>query len=886
MTLRVDPRSALERRDELRRIAESAAAAGGPDWAAILFPAGELAVAELPGQTAPDVAVLLAALDAHAGLGAHLDALPEALRLHWLSATLGIQRRGPVPDRVIVSVAAEPARRPITVPAGTAMRGGKDVTGAERRYETSQPLTVHGGTLLRVQGYRVISPVQDRTAQWAPGELPKRLLAADGPDTEAAAHVIRMTDSVFAFEGGEMSVLVNFGTAHSREVALEWWYSAPGHPAKAVATPGPAGWTVVLRDGCVGGDFGGPWIEARISAETSDFAGDIAATFRSPVVSVTKRTLRPDRALANGGNVDMGREFQPFGPTPSRGDSFAIASEEAFSKPLARLTITLSQAVGSRPWLLLYDNGFDTVGALAVAISKSGRNSSLRDKIFGKYQEPGPKLLWQRRRGGDWQELGSADPEKGFTSFSVLPPDGGLPHSDPLELGGKASRFVRAYLSRGDFGWSEYLHDLAARKADDPVVEAPTPPLLDGISLSYETSPKAPHSVTVTNGWATNPWPADSMSPFGLTLPPPQATISFALDIPDAGIGAALSAAIDVDPAPLSEALADGESVWERWTSARKWERLDVVDGTHGLRQPGVLQLATDALWQPSAGDGSGPVARWVRLRTNAPDRIGTIRAVHLDAVTATYRSRLPDPARDATPALSLRLDELTGLVTPIPGVVKVTAVGTEPGRGPEDDDAYAVRATALTRHRARAVQPWDYEQLVRTQFPEVAIVRALRRLCGDAEPEPGVTTLVIAPATTDPRPTPTVGLAERVEEFLLPRMPIHSSVSIVAPRYTAVTLDGVVLLARGVPGMVGRDRIRAALEQWLQPIRGEATEFGAPLYASDAITFLESLADVDRLVQLALRVDDQAVDVVTPESCRGLVASSGAHRIEFREQM
>ncbi|MGH3703566.1 MAG: hypothetical protein ACRDT9_02950, partial [Agromyces sp.] len=136
MTARVDPRTAAERQTELLRIAEAVHLPGGPSWSSVLFRDGRLQSPPDPTDGRPDVALLLAALDGHAGLGEHLAALPGALLRHYLGETLGIARRGPLADRVTVAITADPARCPVTIERETPLRGGKDALGAERRYET------------------------------------------------------------------------------------------------------------------------------------------------------------------------------------------------------------------------------------------------------------------------------------------------------------------------------------------------------------------------------------------------------------------------------------------------------------------------------------------------------------------------------------------------------------------------------------------------------------------------------------------------------------------------------------------------------------------------------------------------------------------------------
>jgi hypothetical protein len=99
------------------------------------------------------------------------------------------------------------------------------------------------------------------------------------------------------------------------------------------------------------------------------------------------------------------------------------------------------------------------------------------------------------------------------------------------------------------------------------------------------------------------------------------------------------------------------------------------------------------------------------------------------------------------------------------------------------------------------------------------------------------------------------------------------------------VSVSAHLVLARGVPALVGRQRVLDLLEAWLHPTRTQPLRFGRTLFASEVVAFLESLDVVDRVASFALADADGVVsDPVEVDPDYGLVASSGAHALTVEE--
>ena len=117
--------------------------------------------------------------------------------------------------------------------------------------------------------------------------------------------------------------------------------------------------------------------------------------------------------------------------------------------------------------------------------------------------------------------------------------------------------------------------------------------------------------------------------------------------------------------------------------------------------------------------------------------------------------------------------------------------------------------------------------------------------------------------------------------------MPVTATIAVLSPAYHPVTVTADIVLAPGVPALVGKQEVLDRLEAWLHPAQARPVRFGRPLFASQVVAFLESLDVVDRVAAFALADEDgPAPDPVVPEHAWGLVASSGSHTVSVREQL
>lgn len=901
------PRSAAEVTRELARIASRTEVPGltSPTtpvtWADLLFDADALSDVAEPSQ-----ALLAALADLHPGLEDHLATLTAAGRRWWLETHLGIPRLAAIGDQAVAVATAEPDAAPVVVPSRTQLKGGRTSAGTDRIYTTDATLTVLGATLAGVRGYHADTD-RDHVTEWSDTTEPLTPFATDTP----ASHHLDIVTDLIAFEGGSLSVKVRFESVTAGIAdELEWWYSTVDGLSPAVKTSASDTQVVLRLDGaCQPYPLDGqPVTFLRAALPDGNYpAGALTFRFARAKVSASRDHIPTDGGFYNDGALDVTKEFQPFGPTPRRGDSFYIQSDEAFSKPLSSLTVHLALLDEDEQPLLPVDFASPyqpqilyEVQQFQIELGEAAESYAHFFDLFGG----GPlatALWWQRYVGGAWDTFDTT----GGTFGGDLPGDApstiaGNGVSEPTTVAGVDGRFVRVFLAQGDFGWNAYLQRLAdfaaaAASPGDPQPNPddlipPTPPVVSTLRLSYTTPLVQINDLRVTNGWGRGRLtPGTELRPFFEPLPPstprPAGAVAMGVALDDQVLGSTFSLFLQIDAADACPSLGRPHEVrWQYW-SPSGWTRLNVVDATSGLRQNGLVRFVAPVDWVDGCPDMDQPAGRWLRVVVATPGQVGTLVAVHLDAVLAT---RVPD----ADPNAPLAAEAIKGPRTKIPGVKAITnpAAGL-PGRDPEPDDHYLARASEVTRHRNRAIQAWDYEHLVLAEEPHVAAVRCLPHTDADGNDAPGMVALVVVPRTSELQPSPSVTLTERIGALLRPRMPLHAQVAVVCPSYVTVGIDADIVLAPGVAAADAHASLRAAIDAMLHPLATGAPPFGQALYRSTVVAFMEGRAEVDHVVSLTLKVTTSSgttsgherVDV---DPTRGLIASSGSHDLGLEEQL
>lgn len=188
-----------------------------------------------------------------------------------------------------------------------------------------------------------------------------------------------------------------------------------------------------------------------------------------------------------------------------------------------------------------------------------------------------------------------------------------------------------------------------------------------------------------------------------------------------------------------------------------------------------------------------------------------------------------------------------------------------EGGADGESLTAFEARAPLRLRHRGRALSARDYETLAFEASAAVGFARAIPMRDPTGRTRPGWITLVIVPASKEPRPWPSFGLRRQITAFLSARANASLAaprIWVTGPRYVPVDVDAVVApLDPSQAGTIERS-VREALERFFHPLTGgpagEGWGGGRDVHLSDVAAITEGVSGVDYVEDLQLRSDGE----------------------------
>lgn len=195
------------------------------------------------------------------------------------------------------------------------------------------------------------------------------------------------------------------------------------------------------------------------------------------------------------------------------------------------------------------------------------------------------------------------------------------------------------------------------------------------------------------------------------------------------------------------------------------------------------------------------------------------------------------------------------------PDCVTVTnPVPAEGGAAAETLAGAAGRAVELMSATQRAVTLRDYEKLA-LETPGVRLARATA--LANLHPSfpclkaPGMITLIVLPDMPSPRPSPSHGARRAVASYLRRRRVVGTRVEVVAPTYLEVAVRARVSALPGMNRVNLRQQIVAALDDFLDPLRGgperNGWPFGRDLFRAEVMQVIDEVAGVDYVVALSL---------------------------------
>jgi hypothetical protein len=635
------------------------------------------------------------------------------------------------------------------------------------------------------------------------------------------------------------------------------------------------------------------------------------------------------------GTLNPKKPFLPFGPQPVVGSRFLIGCDEAHSKRLLELSLTLIWQ-GAPANLYANYNKYSNQARL-----KSG---VLADLVYqDRSRQPRTTTVTLMNSGANTETTLSPDapaPSRiqwaDYRPYALLVSDTQvgrvigtqyllrLPIFDradvppPEPQGGFITVALRQDLLHADYR-RETIQQALNRKPGDSVtvLHEPYTPTVQAVRLSYraesdEVNLAADSEDAFTNldlqffhvdGFGTSrehaylrnrlPFLADKRVAL---LPPHPEEGELLIGLSGVGPGDGVSLMVQAAEGSADPDLPPPVVTWSVLAD-NHWRPFPadepVLDTTDSFRQSGIVALAL-----PSPTTTRNTVLPTGLVWLRASIATGSAAACELvdvedNGVEVRFTDRGNDPARlvAATPAGSI-----TKLRVPRAEVKGVTQPYAGFGGSPmEGDGALTTRAAERVRHRDRCITPWDSERILLEAFPAVHAVKCIPHASDASWLAPGNVLIVVVPDlrnknAVDPlRPRVDAGTLDQLAAYVQDRCGMQVKVKVKNPRYQRVRLDFKVRFTAGSPFTFYRGRLNDALVAFLTPWAGGGDDppiaFGGQVARSVVLNFVERLPYVDFVTDFKLLSLDSAtpgrdVALAAAETPDAILVSDASHAI------
>jgi hypothetical protein len=652
------------------------------------------------------------------------------------------------------------------------------------------------------------------------------------------------------------------------------------------------------------------------------------------VAGVTSLALESD-----AGTLDSKKAFLPFGPEAGAGSRFLIGCDEALSKSLSRLDLTLQWKGAPVAFATQYAGysvpGFNvsntTFVATAVFKDRASEHSSVETlfdpsdatrpfvvQLLSNAMPPSPKAAGfyvyalSRARTAWGRLLAQKMVLRHPTSQSFL--------QQPPEA---RPGFISLALGRG-FLHQEYRQQSVARIIDRlensklPLLKEPYTPTLQGLVLSYTAhTTEVAVSSTSADDFAQLDVQFFHVGPFGQMrdhghqraamgfVGDPQVPLvpvyeqrgELLLGLADLAAGDSVSVLCQVAEGSANPDVPAQPPQWHVLCD-NYWKRLGaegvVRDTTNRLLASGVVTFVIPA--EATVENTIMPPGYiWLKAAT-AQDPESTSKMVDVAANAVELGWVMASEAAAATHlATALPAGTIAKLSTPIEQVTKVAQPFASFGGAPrEDEEGLRTRAAERLRHRDRAVAPWDYERLVLDAFPSVHRVKCIPHAKPGAWMAPGHTLIVVVPDlrnrnAPDPlRPKTDADTIVRITDMLRARMPGQAQIAVKNPAYQRIRVSCKVRFHAGYEFNFYRGETVSAIIQMLSPWAFDARRpltFGGRVYRSTLLNAIEDLPFVDYLTDFTLLTGADggpltSVEYAEPQTPDAILVSDRTHEI------
>jgi hypothetical protein len=585
------------------------------------------------------------------------ERLNQALDKHFLAYLdlIGVDPVAPTAATVPITFTPVPqAPGGAVVPQGTQVAAGGETPAV---FETIRPLTLTTARVRRVIGLDPATASVTDLSSIADAMRPDPV-AAFGAGTPLA-HEIWIGDAdAFGLDALRLVTLhvdVEHAGPSAHPRSLEWLVLADTRGTRIV----PVGDTTrgLAASGHVVFASPGPWPEQEAHGRSSRWLVCRLATPHMTTPSritrlevhteTTRRDLLLDEATGGAGDIDLSKDFFPFGVRPAFGSTLYLASAEAFGRPGTQVSLDIHL---TNP----YDAPEDP-------------------PIRRVHHEGHPRVHWEYWNGRRWADLAVTDGTKSFrvdgvVSFAV--PDDAAGSS----VQGREGRWIRARLASGHYGEDERWEPAGPDHAVAGLRHRPStlaPPSIRSITATVTvTVRKRPDVVIVQDQLVRDdvservrsgrPFeaftrPCGSERAVYVALAPPARAF-----LPAGAVPLYVCAESPVPAARTGTGQEPPAASWQGW-NGREWHALDVHDDSDALTRDGPVELVVPEWARPRTDFVDEAASWWIRVVHRGGSRAWhpVLRGLLRNTVLATHgetHDREVLGSSYAAPSLSCRL--------------------------------------------------------------------------------------------------------------------------------------------------------------------------------------------------------------------------------------
>ncbi len=350
-----------------------------------------------------------------------------------------------------------------------------------------------------------------------------------------------------------------------------------------------------------------------------------------------------------------------------------------------------------------------------------------------------------------------------------------------------------------------------------------------------------------------------------------------------------------------------------------------IADGTYGLQTTGIIKfdipndlVSTNTLLTNGLS--------WICASvTEHADRVPKLIDVRAQAIDVVFDDQQNDPVHYQQPLVAASITKLLTSQAEVKQVEQPFA--SFDGKPPETGGLFYTRVSERLRHKARAINAWDYEHLILEAFPHTYKVKCIPNtdpncLCRESTefsavspanlpptpvccgPQPAPGHVLIVPisdfknrnAVNPLQPKTSYRILRRMEEFLKKRTSPFVTVHARNPRYEEVIVTFRVKFNDGVDKGFYLKKLNDELVRYLTPWAFEETadvSFDQKIYASAVINFIEERPYVNFITDFKMgvcqelccppdtaNVPEDAPETLTADTLKGVTNCADLERL------